>query len=103
MHGIWQYISHFNCQPLFTLWIKLRAFCSPIYTVCIFCVDMIVSGLPTRNGDTHAGEIATTAMDLMSAIGGFRITHMPDTKLRLRAGIHTGTRCFVFSFVFFRN
>lgn len=61
---------------------------------------MIVSGLPTRNGDTHAGEIATTAMDLMSAIGGFKIAHMPDTKLRLRAGIHTGSYCFIFSFAF---
>ncbi|XP_057301021.1 uncharacterized protein LOC130635645 isoform X2 [Hydractinia symbiolongicarpus] len=51
---------------------------------------MIVSGLPTRNGDKHAGEICTTALDLMSAIGDFEIAHMKDTKLRLRAGVHTG-------------
>ena len=51
---------------------------------------MIVSGLPTRNGDQHAGEVCTTAMDLLHAIGSFTIRHMPKTKMRLRIGIHTG-------------
>jgi len=52
---------------------------------------MIVSGLPTRNGDLHAGEICTTALELMCAIGSFVVPHMPETKLRLRSGVHTGT------------
>ncbi|XP_002168100.2 uncharacterized protein LOC100197876 isoform X1 [Hydra vulgaris] len=51
---------------------------------------MIVSGLPNRNGDLHAGEICTTALDLMYAVGNFKIAHLPDTGLHLRAGIHTG-------------
>jgi len=51
---------------------------------------MIVSGLPTKNGDKHAGEICTTAMDLMCAIGSFQIAHLKDVKLSLRAGVHTG-------------
>jgi len=51
---------------------------------------MIVSGLPTRNGDQHAGEICTTAMDLLLAIETFKIRHMKDTKMRLRIGVHTG-------------
>uniref|UniRef100_A0A7M5V278 Guanylate cyclase domain-containing protein n=1 Tax=Clytia hemisphaerica TaxID=252671 RepID=A0A7M5V278_9CNID len=51
---------------------------------------MIVSGLPTRNGDQHAGEVCTTAMDLLHAIGSFTIRHMPKTKMRLRIGVHTG-------------
>ena len=51
---------------------------------------MIVSGLPTRNGDLHAAEICTTALNLMSAIGSFEIPHIAETKLQLRSGVHTG-------------
>ena len=51
---------------------------------------MIVSGLPGRNGDLHASEICTTALNLMSAIGTLEIPHIADTKLQLRSGVHTG-------------
>ena len=51
---------------------------------------MVVSGLPIRNGDLHAGEIATTSLDLLSAIGSFKIRHMPETQLQLRIGMHSG-------------
>jgi len=51
---------------------------------------MVVSGLPIRNGDKHAGEICTVAMDLMSAIGTFKIRHQPNNQMKLRVGIHTG-------------
>jgi len=51
---------------------------------------MIVSGLPTRNGDEHAAHICTVALHLMSIIGGMRIAHMNDKQMQLRAGIHTG-------------
>jgi hypothetical protein len=30
-------------------------------------IDMVVSGLPIRNGDLHAGEIATIALDIISS------------------------------------
>ncbi|XP_022074322.2 uncharacterized protein LOC110968683 [Acanthochromis polyacanthus] len=51
---------------------------------------MVVSGLPERNGDRHADEIAKMALDLVAAVRQVSIPHMPDTRLELRAGIHTG-------------
>nr|XP_002733542.1 PREDICTED: atrial natriuretic peptide receptor 1-like [Saccoglossus kowalevskii] len=51
---------------------------------------MVVSGLPIRNGNKHAGEIATMALALLSSIQSFRIPHMPNEKLKLRIGVHTG-------------
>ncbi|GAA57152.1 retinal guanylyl cyclase 2 [Clonorchis sinensis] len=51
---------------------------------------MVVSGLPTRNGSLHAGEIATMALDLLSQCGTFVIRHMPNMPLRLRIGLHSG-------------
>ncbi|CAH8532669.1 unnamed protein product [Schistosoma rodhaini] len=52
---------------------------------------MVVSGLPIRNGQLHAGEIATMALDLLSQCGTFVIRHMPDVPLRLRIGLHSGS------------
>uniref|UniRef100_A0AAQ5X6S0 Guanylate cyclase domain-containing protein n=1 Tax=Amphiprion ocellaris TaxID=80972 RepID=A0AAQ5X6S0_AMPOC len=51
---------------------------------------MVVSGLPERNGDRHADEIAKMALDLVAAVRQVSIPHMPNTRLELRAGIHTG-------------
>ncbi|XP_033118617.1 atrial natriuretic peptide receptor 2-like [Anneissia japonica] len=51
---------------------------------------MVVSGLPNRNGDRHAGEIASMALDLIRVCNTFIIPHKPDTKLLIRAGIHSG-------------
>ncbi|KAK2850797.1 hypothetical protein Q5P01_007073 [Channa striata] len=51
---------------------------------------MVVSGLPERNGDRHADEIAKMALDLVAAVRQVTIPHMPDQRLQLRAGIHTG-------------
>ncbi|XP_076326549.1 receptor-type guanylate cyclase Gyc76C-like isoform X3 [Tachypleus tridentatus] len=51
---------------------------------------MVVSGLPIRNGDQHAGEIASMALELLDAIRSFRIRHRPNQTLKLRIGIHTG-------------
>ena len=51
---------------------------------------MIVSGLPTRNGLCHASETATAALKLLSFAVTFRISHLPDRKLLLRIGIHSG-------------
>lgn len=52
---------------------------------------MVASGLPVRNGDRHAPEIATMALHLLSAISSFTIRHMPKTMLQLRIGLHTGS------------
>lgn len=51
---------------------------------------MVVSGLPIRNGDRHAGEIASLALHLLSAIQNFQIPHRPGERLKLRIGIHSG-------------
>ncbi|XP_054839893.1 guanylate cyclase 2G-like [Eublepharis macularius] len=51
---------------------------------------MVASGLPIRNGTKHVEEIATMSLHFLSAMISFEIGHMPNEKLRLRIGIHTG-------------
>lgn len=51
---------------------------------------MVVSGLPVRNGDLHAKEIASMALEMLESVKTFEIRHMPDQILQLRIGIHTG-------------
>jgi len=52
---------------------------------------MVVSGLPIRNANRHAGEIATMSLDLLSHVKTFKIKHQPETQMQLRVGIHTGS------------
>ncbi|XP_070503442.1 speract receptor [Chironomus tepperi] len=54
---------------------------------------MVCSGLPIRNGDIHAGEIASMSLHLLEAIREFKIRHRPDDNLMLRIGIHSGPVC----------
>lgn len=54
---------------------------------------MVASGLPIRNGDKHAAEIAAMALHLLSAIKKFRIRHLPDERLLIRIGVHSGPVC----------
>lgn len=51
---------------------------------------MVVSGLPVRNGNKHAAEIARMALALLNAVHTFKIRHRPDEQLRLRIGLHSG-------------
>lgn len=51
---------------------------------------MVVSGLPMRNGNRHAREIARMALLLLAAVHQFKIRHRPDEQLKLRIGLHTG-------------
>ncbi|XP_014674216.1 PREDICTED: guanylate cyclase 32E-like [Priapulus caudatus] len=51
---------------------------------------MVVSGLPIRNGDNHAGEIASMALHLLRRIRTFKIRHRPNDTMKLRIGIHSG-------------
>ncbi|XP_050405679.2 atrial natriuretic peptide receptor 1 isoform X2 [Patella vulgata] len=51
---------------------------------------MVASGLPVRNGNRHAGEIATMALDLLASMSIFTIKHRPDKTLQLRTGMHSG-------------
>jgi len=51
-----------------------------------------VSGLPIRNGDQHAGQIASMSLELLNAVKHHTIPHRPQETLKLRIGIHTGQR-----------
>ncbi|KAK3910945.1 Receptor-type guanylate cyclase Gyc76C [Frankliniella fusca] len=51
---------------------------------------MVVSGLPLKNVDRHAGEIASMSLELLDAVKNHRIAHRPNDTLKLRIGIHTG-------------
>ncbi|KAJ3585076.1 hypothetical protein NHX12_013798 [Muraenolepis orangiensis] len=51
---------------------------------------MVASGVPVLNGDRHASEIANMALDILSAVGTFKMRHMPDVPVRIRIGLHTG-------------
>ncbi|KAM5273188.1 retinal guanylyl cyclase 1 [Ctenodactylus gundi] len=51
---------------------------------------MVASGLPQRNGQRHAAEIANMSLDILSAVGTFRMRHMPEVPVRIRIGLHSG-------------
>ncbi|ESO09672.1 hypothetical protein HELRODRAFT_117164, partial [Helobdella robusta] len=51
---------------------------------------MVASGLPIRNCDRHAGEIASMSLHLLKTISDFQIKHKPGHTIKLRIGIHSG-------------
>ncbi|CAG9786915.1 unnamed protein product [Diatraea saccharalis] len=51
---------------------------------------MVVSGLPQRNGNRHASEIADMSLSLLSSLEGASVPHFPKEPLRIRAGVNTG-------------
>ncbi|VDK52787.1 unnamed protein product [Anisakis simplex] len=51
---------------------------------------LCVSGLPKRNGNEHAREIANMALEFIDSLRTFRIAQMPDERINIRVGIHTG-------------
>ncbi|CAD5123851.1 DgyrCDS12157 [Dimorphilus gyrociliatus] len=51
---------------------------------------MVVSGLPKKNDNSHAENIAKMSIILLNAIKTFEIHHRPGEKLLLRIGIHSG-------------
>ena len=50
----------------------------------------VVSGLPNRNGNEHARELAKLSLALLNAVYSFKIRHLPHRQLKLRIGIHSG-------------
>lgn len=54
---------------------------------------MVVSGLPTRNGDCHAKQIGLLALAILKTVQNFTVTHSPDYQLKLRIGVHSGPVC----------
>lgn len=57
---------------------------------------MVASGLPVRNGNEHAREIARLALKLLQELADFKIRHKPNRKLKLRIGIHSGSLIYFF-------
>ncbi|CAL9685669.1 unnamed protein product [Knipowitschia caucasica] len=51
---------------------------------------MVASGVPNRNGNRHAAEMANMSLDILHCIGTFKMRHMPDLKVRIRIGLHSG-------------
>ncbi|XP_032592225.1 guanylate cyclase 32E isoform X2 [Drosophila grimshawi] len=51
---------------------------------------MVVSGLPLKNGNRHAGEIASLALHLLETVGNLKIRHKPTETVHFRIGIHSG-------------
>ena len=52
---------------------------------------MVASGLPTRNGNRHISEIADLALEIRNEVKRFTIRHVPDRRLCVRIGIHSGS------------
>ncbi|KIH59802.1 hypothetical protein ANCDUO_09958 [Ancylostoma duodenale] len=74
--------------PFFTVFQLCDAVSSKVET--IGDGYLCVSGLPHRNGNEHAKEIAEMSFSLLRAIRVFRIPHLPDEKINIRVGLHTG-------------
>ncbi|XP_047214073.1 guanylyl cyclase C-like [Girardinichthys multiradiatus] len=51
---------------------------------------MVASGLPKRNGNRHAVDIAHMALDILSFVGTFKLQHLPGIPLWIRIGMHSG-------------
>jgi atrial natriuretic peptide receptor A len=57
---------------------------------------VIVSGLPHRNDQQHALEIARLATTLRDSMLTFKVRHLPDKVLQLRIGLNSGEVFFLF-------
>ncbi|KAI8910931.1 adenylate and guanylate cyclase catalytic domain-containing protein [Gorgonomyces haynaldii] len=51
---------------------------------------MIASGIPKKNGNRHAAEVATLALHIMSVVDSFEFKGHPEVKIQARIGIHSG-------------
>ncbi|XP_044534015.1 heat-stable enterotoxin receptor [Gracilinanus agilis] len=51
---------------------------------------MVASGLPERNGNRHAVDIAKMALDILSFMGSFELQHLPGLPVWIRIGVHSG-------------
>ncbi|XP_075973555.1 guanylyl cyclase at 32E [Anticarsia gemmatalis] len=50
---------------------------------------MVVGGLPERCS-RHAAEVASLALHVLDAVPKIRMRHMPEARLHIRIGIHSG-------------
>jgi len=66
------------------LYVLYEGYILPIVLVYYCFTHML--GLPKRNGDNHAGEIASMSLELLAILKNYKIIHRPGEKLRLRIG-----------------
>uniref|UniRef100_A0A3Q1GI92 Guanylate cyclase n=1 Tax=Acanthochromis polyacanthus TaxID=80966 RepID=A0A3Q1GI92_9TELE len=69
---------------------KCLPYHSTLFVETIGDAYMVASGLPKRNGNKHAAEIANMSLNILSSVGTFHMRHMPDVPVRIRIGIHSG-------------
>jgi len=51
----------------------------------------LLAGLPNKNGDKHAPEIANLALDILNMMRNKTFPCSKQVNVRLRIGINTGT------------
>ena len=90
MTPIWWYPGYQTVTDSSTPLISLTCTLLPLQVETIGDAYMVVSGLPNRNGILHASHIADMSLELLSAVTSFRVRHVPDRKLLLRIGLHSG-------------
>ncbi|KAJ8318377.1 hypothetical protein KUTeg_003468 [Tegillarca granosa] len=61
---------------------------------------LVVSGVPHRNGKNHALEVSKLGLDLLSLIDQIELSFLPDVKLKLRIGCHSGKKSIMSSNLF---
>ncbi|KAH9504643.1 Nitrogen permease reactivator protein [Bulinus truncatus] len=54
---------------------------------------MVVSGLPARNGNEHARQIAQMSLSLLTSVSNFTHNDLPQKKVKLRIGLNSGPVC----------
>ncbi|KAL3105088.1 hypothetical protein niasHT_028760 [Heterodera trifolii] len=51
---------------------------------------LVCSGIPKRNGEQHAKEIAELSFAFLRTVCSFRVDHLPSERVNLRIGFHSG-------------
>jgi len=99
------------CVYAVIVFITLLLFCLPDYCICGHCYSvfdasidrynvykvetigdayMVASGLPTVY-ERHAQEMSLLALELLDSVKHHVIEHLPQQKLQLRIGLHSGS------------